>query len=302
MRTVSAGSRWAAVLALAACCCAGPEVAPAGEKSSAVREGADERQGDGVEELVVEVVAVRPHDPGAFTQGLVFDGRHLLESTGRFGRSELRRVDPESGEVLSRVALSPDHFGEGLALVSGAATGTGEEVGGGARLVQLTWLAGRALTWSAESFEPGETLTFEGEGWGLCFDGTSLVMSDGSATLTLRDVATFGPVRRVPVTLRGQPVRGLNELECIGGAVWANVLGSAVIVRIDPGSGAVTAVVDAGGLLSAEEAARADVLNGIAWDPEREIFYITGKNWPKLFEARFVPRPPGRGSLLEEER
>jgi glutaminyl-peptide cyclotransferase len=266
-----ARSALAATLAAAApaACAAGPSAPPP----------------EVVEELVVEVVASYPHDPASFTQGLVWSGGALYESTGRYGQSKLLRVDPESGEALARVDLPPGLFGEGLALVPGPGRG---------RLVQLTWLEGEARVWDAASLEPAGSFRYEGEGWGLCFDGERLVMSDGSDTLTLRDPETFEITGTVAVTLRGERVARLNELECAEGWVWANVLGSDSIVRIDPASGRVTAIVDASGLLTPAEAAEADVLNGIAYDPERKVYHLTGKLWPRRFAVRFVSRPAPR--------
>ncbi len=232
--------------------------------------------GEGVTRLRVRVLARHPHDPKAFTQGLLWHGGRLYESTGlRGGRSSVREVDLATGRVLRRRALDADFFGEGLALVGGD-------------LVQLTWTSGVAFRWRLRSFEPRGRFTYRGEGWGLCFDGRQLVMSDGSAWLAFRDPKTFEVRRRVRVTLHGRPVDRLNELECVEGAVFANVWTTDHIVRIDPASGRVTALVDASGLLSSEErAGRADVLNGIAWVPEWERFLITGKRWPWLFEVRF---------------
>jgi len=240
---------------------------------------------EAVEELAVEVLASFPHDPGAFTQGLVWADGALYESTGRYGHSSLLRLDPETGAALARVDLPSDLFGEGLALVPGPGKG---------RLVQLTWLEGVARLWDAASLEPAGSFHYQGEGWGLCFDGERLVMSDGSDVLTLRDPGTFEVTGRLAVTLRGQPLARLNELECAEGWVWANVLGSDALVRIDPADGRVTAFADAAGLLTPAEAAAADVLNGIAYDPRRRIYHLTGKLWPRRFEVRFGGRPVSR--------
>lgn len=238
-------------------------------------------QGRSLEEpmsLVARVVRELPHDPGAFTQGLVWFDGSLYESTGIAGESELRQVDPESGAVLRRVALQEDLFGEGLALV-------------GDRLWQLTWQNGVALEYALESFELVARHTLEGEGWGLCSDGTEFWMSDGSARLQRRSTTDFSLVGQLPVSLRGRAQAYLNELECAEGWIYANVYGSDAIVRIDPLTGAVVAVIDARGLLKSEERQRlaaGEVLNGIAYDPERGSFYVTGKRWPKLFEVVFV--------------
>jgi len=221
----------------------------------------------------VEIVAVRPHDPGAFTQGLVWANGRLFESVGRYGRSELREVDPESGEVVRHVRLPHGEFGEGLAVV-------------GDRLLQLTWQEGRLHVWNRRDFAPIAILDYAGEGWGLAWDGSRLVQSDGSAVLRFRDPATFRELSRLRVTRDGLPVAYLNELEWAEGWLYANVWQSDEIVRIDPASGKVAEVFDASNLLTDAERAGADVLNGIAWDPKRKLFLITGKLWPKLFEVR----------------
>lgn len=229
------------------------------------------------ERLRVRVVRRYPHDPDAFTQGLLWHDGYLYESTGLRGRSTLRKVDLETGRVLQRRDVDRTHFAEGLALV-------------GDQLFQLTWRNGIAHVWGLDGFEHRRTFQYDGEGWGLCYDGTHLVMSDGTARLTFRDPSTFRPVRQVTVRRNGRAVADLNELECAGGAVWANVWQSEEILRIDPASGRVTGVVDASGLLTDAESLETDVLNGIAWIPERERFVITGKLWPHLFEVEFVPR------------
>ena len=151
----------------------------------------------------------------------------------------------------------------------------------------LTWKAQRALVHDLESFNRLATLRYRGEGWGLCNDGKRLVMSDGSDKLTFRSLESFEITGRVSVTLQGQPLTQLNELECVGGSVYANVYQTEVLVRIDPSSGRVTQKIDASGLLTRSEAQGVDVLNGIAHDPTANTFYITGKLWPLMFEVRF---------------
>ncbi len=239
-------------------------------------EGVDPGSGKGerVERLRVRVIERYPHQRDAFTQGRVWDDGALYESTGVVGHSSLRLVELETGEVLRRREDESSVFAEGLAVV-------------GDLLYQITWRDRRALVFRRGDFAPVREHTYEGEGWGLCHDGKSLVMSDGSDRLAFRDPATFDVRRTVRVTLEGKPVAQLNELECAAGAVWANVWQTDGIVRIDPRDGRVTAVVDASGLLSAEERAEADVLNGIAWMPEKGHFLITGKYWPWLFEVVF---------------
>jgi len=226
----------------------------------------------------VRVLAVHPHDPHAFTQGLVFHAGRLYESTGLEGASRLREVELVSGRVLREVALGVREFGEGLARVDD-------------RLVQLTWRQGIAHLWRLSDFTPLGTLRYPGEGWGLAWDGEHLIQSDGSDRLVFRRAADFTVVRTLAVTRDGRSLAYLNELEFAAGAIFANVWMSDEIVRIDPVSGAVTATYDAAGLLSPEESARAEVLNGIAHDPGRGVFYLTGKLWPKLFEVALEPPP-----------
>ena len=229
--------------------------------------------------LRTEIVAVFPHDTAAYTQGLVFLGGALFESTGLYGASSVRRVELATGKVEQEVKLPNSYFGEGLAAVEG-------------RLVQLTWREGLAFVYDAAQLLRTGELRYPGDGWGLCWDGEHLVMSDGSALLTFREPSTFAEVRKVLVQREGSAVYQLNELECVEGEIWANVYQSEDIVRIDPASGEVTAVVNATGLLTSEERQSAEVLNGIAWHTERKTFFLTGKFWPKLFEVRFVPVSP----------
>jgi glutaminyl-peptide cyclotransferase len=229
------------------------------------------------EELVVKVLRTFPHQSDAFTQGLVFYDGRLYESTGLPGRSSLRRVAIESGAVEDRIALPAPLFGEGLARVDDA-------------LVQITWQNERAFVWSVGDFHKRREYHYTGEGWGLCYDGRRLVMSDGSQHLTFRNPDSFEIAGGVDVVRDGQPVLALNELECVDGAVYANIWQTQSIVRIDPASGRVTASIDASDLLTPDERTQTDVLNGIAYWPERKSFLITGKLWPKLFEVQFVPR------------
>lgn len=230
-----------------------------------------------VEELMVDIVERRPHDPKAFTQGLqLVDGR-LYESTGLYGESTLREVDPVTGEVLRSAELDDELFGEGLAVVDD-------------RIVQLTWQEGAALVYQLSDFAQIATHSYETEGWGLCDDGSRLVMSDGTSRLYFRDRLTFELQGAIDVTNAEEAVEGLNELECVDGQVYANVHRTNDIVRIDPLTGNVTAVIDASAVVNDEEVAGTGVLNGIAYDPATQTFLITGKNWPTLFEVRFSRR------------
>ncbi|MEE8584493.1 MAG: glutaminyl-peptide cyclotransferase [Acidobacteriota bacterium] len=232
-----------------------------------------------LEFLQLQVLRTFHHDRQAFTQGLLWHRAKLYESTGQYGHSTLRRLDPQTGRVEQRLDLNSRYFGEGLALQGG-------------RLIQLTWRAETALIHGLESLEPTGRMRYQGEGWGLCWDGRRFIMSDGSSLLTFRDGETFSPTGRLQVTLRGRPLNRLNELEFAQDSIYANVWQQDFIVRIDPGSGRVTGQIDASGLLPRSQAPGADVLNGIAYNPRSDTFYLTGKYWPQMFEVRFVARNP----------
>jgi glutaminyl-peptide cyclotransferase len=230
--------------------------------------------------LRAEVLESYPHDPDAFTQGLLLHDGHLYESTGLYGRSSLRQVELATGRVLRRVDLPSNLFGEGLALAGG-------------KLVQLTWREGVAPTYDLATFAKNGEFTYAGEGWGLCFDGTQFIQTDGSHRLTFRDPTTFAVTRQLAVTQQGNPVTELNELECVGDRIYANIWLTDRIVEISPLNGTVRATIDASGLLSPAERAGLShdaILNGIAYDPGNQTFLLTGKLWPKLFRVRFVPK------------
>ena len=224
------------------------------------------------------VVTVFPHDPQAFTQGLLFRDGFLYESTGLAGKSELRKVRLETGEVVERRAVGAEHFAEGLADV-------------GDRLFQLTWRSGIGFVYGLRDFEPQGTFRYAGEGWGLAGDGKRLVMSDGSATLRFFDPDSRRETGRLPVTEQGRPISNLNELEVVKGQILANVWQSDHIVIIEPADGRVVGRIDLTGLLPFEDRPGVDVLNGIAWDRARDRLFVTGKWWPKLFEIQLVRRP-----------
>ena len=228
----------------------------------------------------LKVVHVYPHDPRAFTQGLLFLDGKLYESTGLNGRSSMRRVEMASGQVELESRLPAEFFGEGLARV-------------GQRLIQLTWKNHKALVWDLSTLEKESEFSYDGEGWGLCFDGTHLVMSDGSDKLTLRNPRSFAKEGDVHVRLAGRPLTSLNELECTSQGVYANVWHDNHIARIDARTGEVTAWIDASGLLDLAEAAGADVLNGIAEMSSTGHLLVTGKLWPHLYEVEVVPDPKG---------
>lgn len=215
------------------------------------------------------VVAAYAHDRQAFTQGLLFYDGLLYESTGRRGHSQLRAVRPRDGRVLRRLVLPPTLFAEGLARV-------------GQQLVQLTWQAGRGFVYALDDFRLLREFTYPGEGWGLTFDGKHLLMSDGSAQLRVLDARDFTELRRIKVHDDGAPVRQLNELEMVGGDLFANVWQSDRIARIDVSSGRVTGWLLLENLLGLAST-RADVLNGMAWDEVKQQLWVTGKLWPRIF-------------------
>ena len=224
------------------------------------------------------LVKAYPHDPQAFTQGLVFLNGFLYESTGLQGRSSLRQVELETGKVLKQLDLPAHFFGEGLTHWKD-------------QLIQLTWRSGTGLVYERETFRLLKKFAYAGEGWGLTQDGQHLIMSDGSARLYFLDPDTFREIRRLEVHDDGRPILNLNELEFTNGEVLANVFMTDRIARISPKSGRVTGWIDCKGLLSPKETNRpVDVLNGIAYDAETGRLFVTGKLWPKLFEIKIGPR------------
>jgi glutamine cyclotransferase len=219
---------------------------------------------------------VYPHDRTAFTQGLVYLDGFLYEGTGLNGQSSVRKVKLETGEVVQKRDLAPEHFGEGIAIWQ-------------SELLELTWRSHVAVAYDRATFTPKRTLSYPGEGWGLTHDGTSLIMSDGTDELRILDPVTFAEKRRIKVTAVGAPLRNLNELEFIKGEVFANVWLTDYIARISPDTGRVTGYIDLRGLITAaDHVSSAGVLNGIAYDAARNRIFVTGKLWPKLFEISLV--------------
>ena len=218
------------------------------------------------------IVNAFPHDPFAFTQGLVYTDGFLYEGTGLYGQSSLRCVNLESGMVLKRRELPRQFFGEGVTVWQD-------------KIVQLTWRSKVGFVYDRQSFELVEKFNYSTEGWGLTHDGRRLIMSDGTSTLYFLDPGSFAETGQVTVQDDEGPVNQLNELEYVGGEVYANIWKTDRIARIDPASGRVLGWIDLQGLLSAEEQrGPVDVLNGIAYDHENERLFVTGKRWPKLFE------------------
>ncbi len=219
------------------------------------------------------VVHSYPHDRDAFTQGLQFVDGVFYEGTGLNGRSSIRRVKVETGEVLQKRDVPAQYFGEGIAVR-------------GSELFQLTWQSGLALVYDRQTFAPRRQHKYSGEGWGLTQDATSLIMSDGSEYLRFLDPATFTERRRLRVMAAGQPLKNLNELEFVKGEVFANVWQTDYVARIDPASGRVNGYIDLRGLLTPREREGTDVMNGIAYDERADRLFVTGKLWPRVFEVR----------------
>lgn len=223
-----------------------------------------------------KVVGSYPHDPKAFTQGLVYYKGFLYEGTGLNGSSELRKVELKTGKVLQRKALADKYFGEGIVLFEG-------------KIYQITWKNKEGFIYDLNTFNPLGSFSYDTEGWGLTQDGKNLILSDGSERLYFLDPKTLRPERSVTVTLGGKPINNLNELEYIGGKIYANVWQTAQIVIVDPKSGVVEGIIDLRGLALLMPAG-ADVLNGIAYDPEGKRLFVTGKLWPLLFEIELVKK------------
>ncbi|WP_245730595.1 glutaminyl-peptide cyclotransferase [Pseudohongiella acticola] len=225
------------------------------------------------------VINSYPHNTRYFTQGLFMHDGFLYEGTGQYGESALRKLNLDDGEVLQQKALGRRYFGEGITVA-------------GDRIYQLTWRENMVFVHDLETFDTLDSHYLATEGWGLAWNGEHLIISDGSDRLFFYDPDGFQEVRSVAVTFQGRPVRYLNELEYIRGEVWANIWTSNEIVRIDPQSGEVQSVIDLSGLRELADAQSSDaVLNGIAWDAERERLLVTGKLWAKIFEIELHERP-----------
>ena len=228
-----------------------------------------------------QIINQYPHDPTAFTEGLVYTHGQLFESTGLNGQSSLREVELETGRVLRTQPLDASLFAEGLALVN-------------RQLIQLTWQNQIGYVYDPATFAVSRTFTYTHEGWGLAFDGQQLILSDGTPTLRFLSPSTLTTTHQITVTDHGQPINQINELEYIRGEVWANIWQTNLIARIDPHTGNVVCWIDLTGLL-AKSAATAtpnqpvDVLNGIAYDATTDRLFVTGKFWPRLFEIRLIP-------------
>jgi len=224
-----------------------------------------------------KVVAAYPHDSNAFTQGLAIEAGQLYEGTGQYGASSLRRVDLATGRVEKQRTLNRMYFGEGIAILGGL-------------VYQLTWQNGVGIVYDLESFDVQSTFRYSGEGWGLTHDGERLIMSDGSATLRFIDPKTFAVVEELEVRDGTTPVTRLNELEYIDGEIWANIWYDDRIARISPKTGEVLGFIDLSTLYQQSARSSEAVLNGIAYDPASKRLFVTGKNWPQLYEIEIVRR------------
>ncbi len=218
------------------------------------------------------VVRSLPHDSSAFTEGLFYRDGVFWESTGEVGRSSIRKVDPETGRVLQSVTVPPPHFGEGIVAV-------------GKQIISLTWRNGVGFRWSIDPLRRTGRFSYPGEGWGLTSDGKSVIMSDGTARLRFLDPATLRIQRRLTVTANGVPVDQLNELEFVDGEILANIWRTNRIARIDPATGHIIGLIDVAALAAQVNLDDPDsVPNGIAWDRVHRRLFVTGKNWPFIFE------------------
>ncbi|MYM36532.1 glutaminyl-peptide cyclotransferase [Duganella sp. FT50W] len=226
-----------------------------------------------------KVVHSYPHDPQAFTQGLLYRDGFLYESTGLNGKSSIRKVDLATGKVLQSQNIPPQYFGEGM-------TASGDT------LVSITWQSQTGFVFDLKTFEMKSQFAYPGEGWGLASNGKELVLSDGSATLRFLDPATFLEVRRVKVTADGIAVDQLNELEVVEGEIFANIWHTNTIARIDQRTGKITGWIDFGKLYpdAGKGPNGENVMNGIAYDAEKKRLFVTGKLWPKIYEVKIVPR------------
>ncbi len=224
-----------------------------------------------------KLVNIFAHDPKAFTQGLVFEDGFLYEGTGLNGRSELRKVDLETGNVLQTHKLPDEFFGEGITIY-------------GNRIIQLTYQSNVGFVYNKETFELLQEFNYPTEGWGLTHDGKNLIMSDGTPMLYFLDPETFVQINKIMVLDQDSPVWGLNELEYIDGQIYANVWPTERIVKIEPETGEVIGWIDAEGILAPEDHSEpVDVFNGIAYDPAGHRLFVTGKFYPKLYEIKLIP-------------
>lgn len=245
--------------------------------ASAEKIDADSFGSSPVKTYSYRIVDSYPHDPSAFTQGLVYDRGELYEGTGLYGQSSLRRIDIQTGEVLQIVQLEDEFFGEGITIWED-------------KIIQLTWQSRQGFVWGKENLTRIDNFTYQTEGWGLTSDGEKLIMSDGSNILYFLDLEDYSLLGTLEVTACGEPVRGINELEYINGMIYANLWPSSWIAIIYPDTGEVKGKINLSGIMTEEDiqGRRVDVTNGIAYDPSEDRLFVTGKFWPRLFEIELV--------------
>jgi len=236
---------------------------------------AQRARGDSVPTYGYHIVRSYPHDPGAFTQGLLVRDGFFYEGTGMNGQSGIRKVKIETGEVVQAQPLASEYFGEGITDWKGS-------------LIEITWRSEVGFVYDLNTFERKKTFDYKGEGWGLTHDDKRIIMSDGSPELRFLDPDTLKETGRITVHDASGPVKNLNELEYIKGEIYANVWQTDRIVRISPADGRVTGWIDLAGLLTPAERTRADVLNGIAYDAANDRLFVTGKWWPRVFQIELV--------------
>lgn len=232
-----------------------------------------------ISEGFLKVERLIPHDKTSYTQGLELFNGVLIESTGQYGQSSIRKIDPATGKVLSSVNLENRFFGEGCTVFNDT-------------IYQLTWKEQTCLTWAADDLTPGKTFTYTGEGWGLTHTDTALIRSDGTATITWHDPRDFSVIKTVPVTYNGNPQAYLNELEWVDGKIYANVYQTDKVVRIRPSDGQIDQLIDCSKLLAhaQQQSSQAEVLNGLAYVQEQNRWFIGGKNWPTLYYGELIEK------------
>lgn len=228
----------------------------------------------------IEVVHSYPHDPSAFTEGLFYLNGYLYESTGLEQHSSIRKVRIETGAILKSIDIPPQYFGEGI-------------VNWNSHLISLTWKSQTGFVFDLNTFKFQKQFSYAGEGWALTQDGTQIIMSDGTSELRFINPFTLKETNRIQVTLEGKALRNINELEWVKGEIFANIWQTNWIVRIDPRSGQVVGLIDLAGLLNPSDLIKGldNVPNGIAYDVKHDRLFVTGKNWPKLFEIRLLKTP-----------
>jgi glutaminyl-peptide cyclotransferase len=232
------------------------------------------------QEYGYRVLNVYPHDPAAFTEGLEYRNGYLYESTGLVGQSSLRRVELQTGQTIQEIAVPPPYFGEGITVLN-------------QRIVQMTWQSQIGFIYNQSTFTMQSTFNYPGQGWGLANDGKRIFMSDGTSQIRVWDATTLAETQRITVHDGIHPVTMVNELEAVNGVIYANIWMTNSVAIISPADGLVVGWIDLAGLLTPEEYAQADVLNGIAYDAAGNRLFFTGKLWPKLFHLQLVPKRGG---------